>query len=189
MKQSLKDLGFTENDAANGWSCSNKHLTSLEGCPDLVTWVDCSYNQITSLVGCPESVTWLWCGWNKLTSLKGCPNSVETLYCGGNQLTSLEGLPESVKELYCGFNPLNAIYVNKSLKDIHTINRFRKGMNIVNNIIWNHNANNIQRIWDDYWYKPNEQGESRVAKRQYTKYTNAYQVCHTRKKKLKTTAQ
>ena len=94
------------------------------------------------------------------------------LDCSNNQLTSLDGCPENVTMLDCYNNPLNSTYANKSLKEIHLINyvkKFKKGITIVNNIILNHNARVIQRVWDDWWYKPDKQGESRVAKKQYAK--------------------
>ena len=170
MKKSLKDIKFTIIYGI--LDCSNNQLTSLDGCPEGVTTLLCSNNQLTSLDGCPENVTKLYCLSNQLTSLDGCPKNVTELDCSNNQLTSLDGCPENVTMLDYYDNPLNSTYKNKSLKEIHLINyvkKFKKGITIVDNIILNYNARTIQKVWDDWWYKPDKQGESRVAKKQYAK--------------------
>ena len=55
--------------------CSNKNLTSLFGCPSIVTgYFNCSSNYLTSLEGSPEKVRWAFnCSHNQLTSLEGSP--------------------------------------------------------------------------------------------------------------------
>ena len=187
----LTSLEGCSNSVKELW-CMYNQLTSLRGCSEGVTELHCDYNQLTSLEGCHEGVTrlycdnnqltslegchcivWLHCANNQLTSLKGCSNSVKELCCDYNQLTSLEGCPGGVTRLYFDdSNPLNSTYKNKSLEEIHAINRikqFKKGITIVDNIILNYNARTIQKVWDDWWYKPDKQGESRVAKKQYAK--------------------
>ena len=154
--------------------CGNK-LTSLEGCPKSLIRLKCHFNNLTSLTGCPEGLILLDCWNTKLTSLKGCPNSLTKLYCGDNKLTSLEGCPNSLTTLYCLGNPLYTEYKNKSLKQIHQINyikKLKRGIDIVNNIIREKAALKIQKTWDNYWYKPNKDGESRAAKRGYTEFNN-----------------
>ena len=41
----------------------------------------------------------------------------------------------------------------------------KQGLQIVDKLIFNRKASMIQRCWDNYWYKPNEQGISRHAVR------------------------
>ncbi len=43
---------------------------------------------------------------------------------------------------------------------------------IINRIYRNRCARIIQRVWDRYWYSPNNLGESRVAKSSYDRYLN-----------------
>ena len=126
---------------------------------------------------CPGGVTELDCSGNNITSLEGCPTlkSLTKLYCSGNNLTSLEGCPNSVTKLDCWNNPLNEEYKDKPIKQIHQINyikRLKRGIGIVNNIIRERAALKIQKVWDNYWYKPNEQGESRAATYGYAEYNN-----------------
>ena len=167
--------GMTELD------CYSNKLTSLEECSTFksLTTLNCSYNNLTSLKGCSalKSLTTLYCWHNNLTSLEGCQTlkSLTTLNCGSNKLTSLKGCPEGVTELVCYNNPLNKEYKDKTIEQIHQINyikRLKKGINIVNNIIREKSALNIQRAWDNYWYKPNKDGESRAAKWGYMEFNN-----------------
>ena len=164
--------------------CSNNQLTSLQGCPENLQELDCRSNQLISLQGCPESLHELNCGENQLTSLQYCPKNLKILFCESNQLTSLQYCPQSLQYLECSYNqitslqycpeslkilwkydnPLSPEYQDKTLKQIKLINyikRFQRGLDIVNNQINNQKVIVIQRYWDNYWYKPNEQGISR----------------------------
>ena len=81
-------------------------------------------------------------------------------------MISLQSCPNSLKKLYDYNNPLSPEYQNKSLDEIKLINyrkRFKHGLNIVHNLIIDQKVRMIQRCWDQYWYKPNEQGISRHA--------------------------
>lgn len=71
MSKSVKDLlkeklGIIRpiKEVKGNFNCSNKHLTSLEGCPEIVlVSFDCSYNYLTSLEGCPNKVGYnFYCG-------------------------------------------------------------------------------------------------------------------------------
>ena len=77
--------------------CSDRNLTSLFGCPSIVTGnFDCSWNQLTSLEGAPKEVRGCFdCSNNKLTSLEGAPKKVDgSFYCASCiSLTSLKGAP------------------------------------------------------------------------------------------------
>ena len=124
---------------------------------------DISYSNLTSLIGVtfPENVRRLYCHNNRLTSLKGCPLSLQHLYCDNNQLTNLEDCSPSVQELWHDNNPLNTEYRNKSLEEIHKINRikaYRKGILILNSIIF---PTVIQRFFRYHYYdKLNSNGIS-----------------------------
>ena len=64
--------------------------------------IDCSGKDLTSLFGCPSIVTGsFYCRHNSLTTLEGAPEDVGGYFsCSNNQLTSLKGAP---KEVRCGF--------------------------------------------------------------------------------------
>ena len=82
-----------------GLSCSHENLTSLFGCPSIVTgYFICSYNKLTSLEGAPEKVGGDFnCFGNDLTSLEGSPKEVGGNFnCSDNPITSLEGSPKRV---------------------------------------------------------------------------------------------
>ena len=94
-------------------NCSNKNLTSLFGCPSVVTgYFDCRLNKLTSLEGSPKEVGGsFYCNNNKLTSLEGSPKEVgKSFYCPYNQLTSLEGSPKEVEGNFeCSVNKLTSL--------------------------------------------------------------------------------
>ena len=156
---SLDGVIFPEN--VQRLYCHNNQLTSLEGCPPSVLFLDCSNNQLISLKGCSPSVQLLDCENNHLTNLKGCPPSVPKLWINYNQLTSLEDCPPSVEYLWCYNNPLDTEYRNKSMQEIHTINRikaYRKGILKLNSIIF---PTLIQRCFRYHYYdKLNSDGVS-----------------------------
>ena len=64
VKYGLDFIGIAEfpsfikfNKVKGYFSCSYNDLTSLEGCPKIVsTTFDCSHNNLTSLKGCPKTV-------------------------------------------------------------------------------------------------------------------------------------
>src|SRR5947208_576254 len=126
---------FEENELCFKYQTSNimtfdissKGLTTLKDIefPPSVTTLYCGSNQLTTLEGCHPSVTTLNCGGNRLATLEGCPPSVVELSCVSNQLTTLEGCPSSVKILYYHDNPLTDQYQNKTLDEIHNINRIK----------------------------------------------------------------
>src|SRR5205085_2339794 len=133
--------------------CNNNRLTTLEGCPPSVTKLKCCDNQLTTLEGCPPNVTTLDCCGNLLTTLEGCPPNVIKLDCFYNQLTTLEGCPLNVTIIYCHRNMLVDPYKDKSLPEIHNINRIKalkKGISLLNRLI---SASKIQRFWRKWWYE------------------------------------
>ena len=93
--------------------CSYYRLTSLFGCPSVVTGnFNCSHNQLTSLEGAPQEVKWsFYCSDNRLTSLEGAPKEVDGIFdCENNNLTSLKGAPEKVGEGFdCSLNELTSL--------------------------------------------------------------------------------
>lgn len=133
---------------------ADRNLVTLVGIdfPLYVEILWCNGNQLTSLHGCPSTVRILYCNDNQLTSLDGCPPNVQKLYCNFNRLTSLRDCPSSIKKLYCNNNPLDAEYKNKTLEQIHQINRFKafqKGILKLNSTIY---PTRIQRWWKYHYY-------------------------------------
>ena len=94
-------------------SCYDRNLTSLFGCPSIVTgFFDCSENQLTSLEGAPKEVRgYFFCSGNQLTSLKGAPKEVGGSFdCFDNKLASLEGAPKEVRGYFgCSYNRLTLL--------------------------------------------------------------------------------
>ena len=54
----------------------------------------------------------------------------------------------------------------------YKIKRFLKGISIVRGIFHKYAANKIQKVWDKYWYRPNAEGESRAALKNYDSFIN-----------------
>ena len=110
-----------------------------------------------------------------LTTLKDIefPPSVTTLNCCGNQLTTLEGCPPSVTTLYCGGNPLIDLYKDKSILEIHNINRikaFKKGISLINDLL---SASKIQKCWRKWWYHElDSEGVNRFIKKSFIEFNN-----------------
>lgn len=184
--KSLKDVDWDKyRNEPITLDCSNNQLTSLEGCPSSVTKLDCSFNNLKSLKGCPanikrlvcsgnylkslegcpSSVTKLNCSYNELTSLQGCPNSVTFIDCCDNQLTSMKGCPSTISELYCQDNDIPR--GEDTIEYVKILN-FKKGIDTINKLIANNVQKTIKRVWERYWYEPNEQGEIRFAKYAYS---------------------
>jgi len=116
------------------FSCSNNHLTSLNGAPQSVGGnFSCANNQLTSLEGAPQAVRGNFCCYsdqlttlekaphivrgnfdcydNHLTSLEHAPRTVGGgFYCNNNHLTSLKGAPDTVGDVFhCGNNRLRCL--------------------------------------------------------------------------------
>ena len=95
--KNLKSIDVRFNQVKGNFSCSYNHLTSLEGCPEIV---EGNY----------------YCNNNKLTTLEGCPKLIKkNFYCGCNFLT-LDGL----KYLSKVENEVNTAH-NFELKELSTI--------------------------------------------------------------------
>jgi Leucine-rich repeat (LRR) protein len=132
--------------------CRGNLLKDLIGCPPNLRVLHCQYNQIENLVGCPDSIEELCCygnrltslmvelvegdvylhapnlkdldcGGNKLRTLLGCPPSVQKVHCANSQLTELRYLPPGAETVWCQGNPLSSEYVNKTIEEIHAVNR------------------------------------------------------------------
>ena len=108
-----KDLtGTTYND---NLSCYGENITSLKGCPELITGgFSCSENNLTSLEHGPTQVNGsFYCNDNNLTSLKGCPKIIKgSFYCYNNDLTSLDHT-SFIQSLFCDFDDECVLQYNK----------------------------------------------------------------------------
>ena len=156
---------------------SHQHLTTLEGIdfPEDLIELNIGYNQLTSLQYCPPNLKILYCSNNHLTSLQYCPQNLQKLSCYNNQITSLLYCPPNLQYLSIHNNPINQEYQNKSIEEINNINSikyFQLGLTKINNIFLNHKASLIQRCWTDYWYKPNDNNESKIGLHYYQEYLN-----------------
>jgi hypothetical protein len=97
----LKSLKFFDKPwiVRGHFSCSDNHLTSLEGAPQKVgRSFDCSDNQLKTLEGAPQQVgKSFYCYNNSLTSLEHCPIIIGSSFdCSRNSLTTLEHCPTNV---------------------------------------------------------------------------------------------
>jgi hypothetical protein len=93
------------------FDCSERELTSLEGCPRFVRSFDCYSNNLTSLKGCPEVVDGDFsCNNNMLTSLEHCPKVFGSFNCHENQIESLKGCPKVIEgDFDCSVNKLKSL--------------------------------------------------------------------------------
>lgn len=100
---SLADIQYKLNKINGNFDCSWNNLTSLEGCPKIVTGIfNCTYNDLNNLIGCPKEVgKHFYCADNNLTTLEGCPNKINGSFdCSFNNLTDLKGCPTEVADSF-----------------------------------------------------------------------------------------
>lgn len=64
----------------------------------------------------------------------------------------------------------------KPQTDRYRLKGFLRGISILRKILHNNAALKIQRTWDHYWYRPNEQGQSRSALAGYANLTGLVPV-------------
>lgn len=112
-KKNLNVIPLNFRNVYGNFFCYNNNLTSLEGCPKMVSEsFNCGKNNLTSLEGCPSIVGRSFlCSSNKIESLKGCPTNINVDFmCDSNNLINLEGGPEKVGEiLMCSNNKLTSL--------------------------------------------------------------------------------
>ena len=87
---SIDDIVFPTNGSLFGLSINNNQLTSIEGLPTDLSYLDCQNNQITTL---------------DLSSF----TNLSDLNCSNNQLTSLDVSQFNLYEFYCNDNPLTSL--------------------------------------------------------------------------------
>ena len=121
IKGALK-LGFYNNSitslegcprvVSGIFDCSNTKITSLEGCPRVASIFDCSNTNITSLEGGPEEVeNDFYCSNTKIASLEGFPKKVGgSFYCSNTNITSLEGFPKNIRGSFsCSYTKITSL--------------------------------------------------------------------------------
>lgn len=83
------------------FKCYDENLTSLEGCPELVTGdFDVFMNNLKNLIGCPKKVGGNFsCSDNKLKSFEGAPKKANKSFsCQNNKLINFFCCPERIEE-------------------------------------------------------------------------------------------
>ena len=91
---------------------SNNGLTSLDGCPKIVTRdFNCSKNKLTSLFEGPSEVGDFDCSFNQLKSLSYAPKEVKGNFdCSNNQIDSIKGMPRTIKGFFnCSNNKIASL--------------------------------------------------------------------------------
>ena len=112
---------------------SNNNLTTLEGCPKIVTRdfncsknklnsllegpsdageFDCSHNLLKNLSYAPKEIKGSFnCSFNELISIKGRPRTIKGCFnCSDNKLTSLKGGPKYIDtDFNCSFNEIEKL--------------------------------------------------------------------------------
>ena len=107
----LKSIPLNFNIVNGYFDCSDKHLTSLRGCPVRVgNGFRCYRNKLTSLQYSPQYVENdnFSCGNNRIESLQYCTKLIRgNFYCYENNLTSLQYHPTVYGKFYCWSNKIN----------------------------------------------------------------------------------
>jgi len=89
--------------------CGENALTSLEGVPDSVEYLEIENNRGIVITVLPPKLTHLWCAECGLTTLPPLPRSLEYICFRRNELTTLPLLPPYLTELDCCYNSLTSI--------------------------------------------------------------------------------
>jgi hypothetical protein len=118
--KSVKDLpGYPFKDPYKGdFKCYNKHLTSLEGCPQIIKGdFICYNNKLQSLQYCPQIVEGNFtCSYNKLPSLQNIHK-----YCNqidGNLWVDINPIKSHVLGVMLIENITRVVFDNKQVQKI-----------------------------------------------------------------------
>ena len=88
---------------------SKNGLTSLEGCPKVVTRdFNCSKNNLHSLFEGPTAVGDFDCSYNQLKNLSYAPKEIKGNFdCSHNEIVSINGMPRTIRGFFnCSYNKI-----------------------------------------------------------------------------------
>ncbi len=169
-------------------------LTKIPSLPKSVRHLDLDNNPLIELPPLHEGLTFLSVNNTNLARLPQLPQSLLKLRCNDNpNLRRLPELPDGLQELEWlnrsgnalpllprGMTLLKSQYNKKTnqpirlgSKEIRTLRNVQDNTTEKKIAMFQRNmhARRIQHAWDNYWYRPNEEGESRAAKRGYRRLT------------------
>ena len=109
QKLNVKKLPVKFKIVDGYFDISNNALTSLEGCPKIVTRdFNCSHNNLTSLFEGPSEVGDFDCSHNHLKNLSYAPKEVKGSFdCSFNEINSIKGTPRTIKGFFkCSHNKI-----------------------------------------------------------------------------------
>ena len=125
----LKNIEVKFNKVNGNFNCGFNGLTSLKGCPEIVTGdFNCYFNELKSLKYCPKIIgKELDCSYNVLESLKYVPSNLKKLDISNNNVSidSLKFLSEVINLININHNPKLG-----NLQEIRDINELKEKVNI-----------------------------------------------------------
>jgi hypothetical protein len=122
QKLNVKKLPVKFKMVDGYFDISNNGLTSLEGCPNIVTKdFNCSKNNLHSLFEGPTEVGDFDCSYNQLKNLSYAPKEIKGNFdCSHNEINSIKGMPRTIKGFFnCSFNKL--VTLKGGPKNVETI--------------------------------------------------------------------
>ena len=108
LTRSQSQLPLRFSKVHGTFTCNNKNLRTLEGCPlEIEGDFDASFNLLSKLTSFPHWVSGsILLNSNKLTSLQGLPDTVsDNLEIQDNPLESLDHLPKSIAWVTLTYSP------------------------------------------------------------------------------------
>jgi hypothetical protein len=100
--RTITHIPFKFKKVVGTFSIEGSGITSLEGCPEIVTGMfNCSNTKLENLKNSPLVGESFHCDSCGLTSLEGSPEIVPYIFsCDNNKITSLEGGPKEVGSMF-----------------------------------------------------------------------------------------
>lgn len=171
-------------------SITGCQVTKIPPLPKSLRQLNLADNCLIELPELHEGLEFLSVNNNDLNRLPKLPSTLKILRCNDTpHLERLPELPEGLQELQwlnrtrhilpllpTSLNLLKSQYNKKTgqpevfrRKEIEQLRRWQDESIERKILSYQHNkaARRIQRAWDNYWYRPNEEGESRAAKHGY----------------------
>lgn len=151
----------------------NNPLVELPPLPDDLRFLSVNNTSLAQLPALPKSLRWLQCNdCPNLLRLPELPDNLEELQWLNRSGNILPLLPRSLSSLKCQYNKKTGQPISLRQAEIRTLRRCQDDTIEKKIVTFQRNmyARRIQRTWDNYWYRPNEEGESRAAKSGYQQF-------------------
>lgn len=149
-------------------------LTELPTLHEGLQLLSVNNNNLHRIPKLPTSLVTLRCNDNlPLTRLPELPDGLRELEWLNYTRNVLPLLPHKLRHLECQYHKKTNLPIRLGPQEIKILRQSqdKKTEETITTFHQNRAARRIQQAWDNYWYRPNEEGESRAAKSGYRRLT------------------